>query len=74
VLAENSFLLLAGLTVGAVAAILSITPQLLGGAGSVPWGNLALLFGGVLIVALTAGAAATAGTLRAAIVPALRRE
>jgi ABC-type antimicrobial peptide transport system permease subunit len=74
VLAENSFLLLAGLAVGTVAALLSILPQLVRGAGSVPWAHLALLFAGVLLVALTAGALATAGTLRAPIVPALRRE
>jgi ABC-type antimicrobial peptide transport system permease subunit len=74
VLAENSFLLLVGLLVGAVSALLSILPQLLTGAGSVPWSHLALLFAGVLAVALIAGAAAVAGTLRAPIVPALRRE
>ncbi len=74
VLAENSFLLLVGLVVGAVAALLSILPQLVSGAGSVPWSHLALLFAGVLALALTAGAAAVAGTLRAPIVPALRRE
>ncbi len=74
VLAENSFLLLAGLAVGTVAALLSILPQLVRGAGSVPWAHLALLFAGVLLVALSAGALATAGTLRAPIVPALRRE
>jgi ABC-type antimicrobial peptide transport system permease subunit len=74
VLAENSFLLLVGLLVGAVSALLSILPQLLTGAGSVPWRHLALLFAGVLVVALAAGAAAVASTLRAPIVPALRRE
>ena len=40
----------------------------------VPWRNLGLLLAGVLAVALTAGMAAVAGTLRAPIVPALRRE
>jgi ABC-type antimicrobial peptide transport system permease subunit len=74
VLAENAFLLLLGLLLGSVAALLSILPQLLSGAGAVPFGNLALLLGGVLLVALTAGAVAVAGALRAPIVPALRRE
>jgi hypothetical protein len=74
VLAENSFLLLAGLAVGATSALLSILPQLLTGAGSPPWRNLLLLFAGVLAAALGAGAAALAGALRAPIVPALRRE
>jgi ABC-type lipoprotein release transport system permease subunit len=74
VLAENSFLLLVGLLVGTVSALLSILPQLLSGAGRVPAANLGLLFGGVLVVALSAGVLAVAGTLRAPIVPALRRE
>jgi ABC-type lipoprotein release transport system permease subunit len=74
VLAENGFLLLAGLAVGSAAALLSILPQLLSGAGSPPWRNLLLLFAGVLAAALGAGAAALAGALRTPIVPALRRE
>jgi ABC-type lipoprotein release transport system permease subunit len=74
VLAENSFLLLAGLAVGSVSALLSILPQLVSGQGSVPWLHLILLFAGVLVVALGAGALATAAALRAPIVPALRRE
>jgi ABC-type antimicrobial peptide transport system permease subunit len=73
-LAENGFLLLLGLAVGAVAALLSITPQLVSGAGAVPWGNLGLLFAVVLAAGLAAGALAVAGALRAPIVPALRRE
>src|SRR5438034_8351483 len=60
VLAENSFLLLVGLAVGTAAALLSILPQLVSGAGSVPWAHLVLLFAGVLVVALGAGAMATA--------------
>ena len=74
VLSENAFLLAAGLVIGSVSALLSILPQLLGGQGSVPWANLALLFAGVLAVALTAGLVAVMGTLRAPLVPALRRE
>lgn len=74
VLAENAFLLLVGLVVGALSALLSILPQLARGEGSVPWLYLSLLFAGVLVVALSAAALATALTLRAPIVPALRRE
>jgi ABC-type antimicrobial peptide transport system permease subunit len=74
VLAENAFLLLLGLLIGSLSALLSILPQLLSGAGAVPFGQLGLLLGGVLLVALVAGAAAVAGALRAPIVPALRRE
>jgi ABC-type lipoprotein release transport system permease subunit len=74
VLAENAWLLLLGLALGAVSALLSILPQLVAGTGAVPWLELGLLFSTVLLVALAAGAAAVAGTLRAPIVPALRRE
>jgi hypothetical protein len=74
VLAENGFLLQLGLLLGAAAALLSITPQLLRGAGSVPWGNLVLLFAVVSAAGLVAGALAVLGALRAPIVPALRRE
>ena len=74
VLSENAFLLTIGLVIGSVSALLSILPQLFSRAGSVPWMNLALLFAGVLVVALTAGLLAVMTTLRAPIVPALRRE
>jgi hypothetical protein len=74
VLAENASLLLLGLLIGAASALLSILPQLARGEGSVPWLNLSFLFAGVLAAALTASAVATALTLRAPIVPALRRE
>jgi hypothetical protein len=74
VLAENGFLLLLGLLLGAAAALLSIMPQLVRGSGSVPWGNLGLLFALVCAAGLLAGALAVYGTLRAPIVPALRRE
>jgi hypothetical protein len=40
----------------------------------VPVGRLALLLGTVLAVALMAAAAATAATVRAPLLPALRRE
>ncbi len=74
VLAENLFLLLLGLAVGAVAAVLSVSPRLAGGQATIPWMNLGLLFGGVLAVGLVACLLAVVGTLRAPIVPALRRE
>jgi putative ABC transport system permease protein len=74
VLAENGFLLLLGLGAGASAALLSVAPHLAGGGGSVPWADLALLLGLVLGVGLAAGSVAVAATLRAPLVPALRRE
>ncbi|MFM7152062.1 MAG: FtsX-like permease family protein, partial [Gemmataceae bacterium] len=74
ILAENGFLLVAGLLLGAGAALLSISPQLLHGLGTVPWTNLGILFVVVLGVGLLAGSLAMLGTLRAPLVPALRRE
>jgi ABC-type antimicrobial peptide transport system permease subunit len=73
-LVENGFLLLLGLGIGTGAAVLSILPQLLSGAGEIPWQNLALLFAGVLATGLLACAGATWSAVRTPIVPALRKE
>ena len=56
-----------------LAALASVAPHVAGGA-SVPWGRLALMLGGVLVVGFCVAAAATAGILRVPVVPALRRE
>ena len=74
VLAENSFLLLLGLCLGALAALLSVAPHVLGGGGHVAWLGLLGMLLLALAVGLTASVAATAATVRAALVPALRRE
>jgi putative ABC transport system permease protein len=72
VLAENAFLLVLGLAAGTLSALAAVAPHL--AAGSVPWVHLLLLLALVLAVGLLAGAVATATTLRAPLVPALRRE
>jgi ABC-type antimicrobial peptide transport system permease subunit len=74
VLAENGFLLLVGLVAGTASALLAVAPHLVGGAGGIPWLDLAALLGLVLVVGLLAGAVAVAATLRAPLIPALRRE
>jgi ABC-type lipoprotein release transport system permease subunit len=74
VLAENAFLLVAGLVSGTASAVVSVLPHVLGGGGSIPWLELLALFALVVSMALAAGAAAVAGTLRAPLVPALRRD
>jgi ABC-type lipoprotein release transport system permease subunit len=74
VLAENGFLLLIGLGAGTVSALVSVAPHLAGGTAGVPWGELAVLLAAAVVVGLLAGAAATRATLRAPLVPALRRE
>jgi ABC-type antimicrobial peptide transport system permease subunit len=74
VLLENGFLLIVGLGVGAVAALVSVAPHLFTVAGSVPGARLAGLLALVFVVGLGAGAAAMAATVRAPLLPALRRE
>jgi ABC-type antimicrobial peptide transport system permease subunit len=73
-LAENGFLLILGLGIGAATALLAVAPHLVGGTGEVPWLRLLGLLGLVLVVGLSAGAVAVATTLRAPLLPALRRE
>jgi ABC-type lipoprotein release transport system permease subunit len=74
VLAENVFLLLLGLGAGTVCALLAVGPHLLGGGGAVPWQRLLGMLGAVLLTGLVTAAAALAVTLRAPLLPALRRE
>jgi ABC-type antimicrobial peptide transport system permease subunit len=73
-LAENAFLLLLGLAAGTASALVAVAPHLLGGPGALPWRELLALLAGVLAVGLAAGAAAAVATLRAPLIPALRRE
>jgi hypothetical protein len=74
VLAENGLLLLLGLAAGTVAALLSVAPQLISGEGQVPVVRLMGLLLLVLVVGLASGALAVRATLRAPLIPALRRE
>ena len=74
VLAENAFLLVLGLAAGTLSALAAVAPNLLANNASVPWRNLLVLLALVLVVGLAAGAAAVARTLRAPLIPALRRE
>jgi ABC-type antimicrobial peptide transport system permease subunit len=74
VLSENAALLLLGLGAGVGSAALAVAPHVLLGEGAVPWARLAGLLGLVLAVGLAAGSLAVRSTLRAELVPALRRE
>jgi putative ABC transport system permease protein len=74
VLAENGFLLVLGLLIGTVSALLAVAPHLVGARGQVPWLYLLDFLAIVLVVGWVAGAAAVAATLRAPLIPALRRE
>ncbi len=73
VVIENVLLLVAGLTIGVVAALISVSPHIAAGA-EIPWFRLAAILLLVLIVGLVVAFAATAGILRVPVIPALRRE
>jgi ABC-type antimicrobial peptide transport system permease subunit len=74
VMSENSFLLALGAGVGTLAALLAVVPHRVAGAGEVPWLRVITLVILVLVVGVAAGAAAVASSLRASLIPALRRE
>lgn len=72
-LAENGLLLALGLGVGTAAAVLAVLPHAAGGS-TIPWVRLTILLALVVLVGLAAGVAAIASSLRAPLIPALRRE
>src|SRR5205807_1664932 len=74
VFSENAALLLLGLGAGVGSAAAAVAPHVLTGEGAVPWARLGLLLGLVLIVGFAAGGAAVRSTVRAPLVPALRKE
>jgi putative ABC transport system permease protein len=71
---ENSMLLIGGLGVGIVAALVAVLPHWLAGGAAVPWLSLAATLALVLVVGWLAGLVAVRATLRAQLLPALRRE
>ncbi|HEX4588564.1 MAG TPA: ABC transporter permease, partial [Gemmataceae bacterium] len=74
VFAENAGLLVLGLGAGVVSAAVAVAPQVLTGEGAVPWARLTGLLALVLIVGFAAGGSAVRSTVRAPLVPALRKE
>ena len=74
VLAENAFVLVFGIGMGAIAALLSVAPHLLSGSAEPPWGSLSLTLLAVLLVGLTAGGMAVVTSLRGSVTGALRGE
>jgi len=74
VMIENSLLLVGGLGVGILAALVAVLPHWLSGGAEVPWLSLAATLALVLIVGWLAGLVAVRATLRAQLLPALRRE
>ena len=74
VLAENAFLLVAGLAVGTLAALAAVWQHLTGSGSEGLLLRLALLLAFVCAVELGAGLAAAVATLRTPVLTALRRE
>ena len=74
VLAENGFLLVFGVIIGAATALLAVAPQLINGQAEPPWLSLSVTLLVILAVGLIAGAAAVGATIRSPIVAALRGE
>ncbi len=74
IVAENAFLLLFGVGAGALAALIAVAPHLASGAADPPWLPLVLTLGAITGAGLLAGAAAAALSLRAPLLPGLRRD
>ena len=74
VLAENAFLLLAGLSVGSLAAAVALLPHLFGGEAAIPWMSLGATVLLVLLVGLASSWFAVRAVMEAPLIPALRNE
>jgi len=72
ILAENAFLLVAGILVGTLAALVAVAPRL--ASIDVPWGSLAGTLGVVLAFGMLSSLAAVRGALRVPLLPALKAE
>lgn len=72
VLAENGFLLLAGLLIGAGAALAAVAPNVIDNAAAVPWLSLAATLLAVFIVGMLSGAAAVVAAVRSPLIESLR--
>ena len=72
VLAENAFILVFGLLIGAFTALMAVIPYLLSGLTEPPVMSLLVTLLLILVLGLSAGAAAVVSSLRTALTPALR--
>ena len=73
VLAENGLLLVLGLSAGVLAALAAVAPHIASG-GQIPWLRLGVMLGLVFVVGLSVAFLAVVTTLRAPLIPALRKE
>jgi ABC-type antimicrobial peptide transport system permease subunit len=74
VLLENLVLLVGGLAIGAIAALVTVLPQIMLGVARIPLIDLAVMLGIVLVVGIATGMIAVRATLRAPLLAALRGE
>ena len=73
-LIENAFLLLSGMTIGAVSALIAVAPRIHAPGSHVPWTSLAGTLGVVFLVGMTASTVAVYFVLRSPLLPALKTE
>ncbi len=73
-IAENGFLMLAGLGIGSLSALIAVVPHIIGHRAFIPWGSLALTLGLIYGTGLIASTLAVFFALRAPLLPALKQE
>ena len=74
ILAENAFIVIAGLIIGAACACIAVLPTVARRGGTLPWLSLALLIPAVVIVGLFSSFLAVREAVRAPLLNALRSE
>ncbi len=74
VLTENLLLVVAGLLCGLLPALIAVAPHIVRRPHALPWASTAGMLAAVLVVAAGAAGLALRPTLRAHLIPALRRE
>ena len=74
ILAENTFLVIAGLVIGAVCACIAVLPTVLRRGGTPPWFSLAVLLLAVAAGGLLTSFLAVRAAIRTPILDALRSE
>lgn len=74
VLAENLLLLVAGIAIGAGAALVAVLPRLFLGDLDLPWRSLSIALAAVLTIGMTASTVAVALSARIPLLPALKAE
>jgi hypothetical protein len=74
VLAENAFVLIFGVLIGAGTAVLASLPHLWSGLAEPPWASLLMTLALILAVGLTAGVVAARTSLSQPLLPSLRQE